>query len=167
MRVVARLTEVDYARWRRDARAQERALLEPGRSAEPAAAGASDRESEGRARERQTEVLIAKWGALYEKDSAQTILPLLDRWHELDRIGSASDKQKWLEPLIQSYRRAPDTHRGELIFLLVIFEPIRASVTAELRRLSVGLNSGHAPQAWHQRRKCAALTSSNASASTT
>jgi len=157
MQVVFRWTERDYARWRRETAERERVLVSGEPAPEPVVEDALDeresdeRESEGQVRQRQTKALIAKWGALYERPLAETILPLLDRWQELDRTGTARDKQSFLEPLIERVRRTPNKHRGELVFLLVVLEPIRASVTAELRRLSVGLGpSGPAPD-WHRR----------------
>lgn len=41
----------------------------------------------------------------------------------------AAEKQRWLEPLIATVRRDPAANEHLVIFLMLVFEPVRRSVS--------------------------------------
>lgn len=76
--------------------------------------------------------MIEQWSELYRLAGADTIVPLIERWQWLERMGSAEQKQQLLESLIQSVQREPERRQPEAIFVLLTLEPIRRSIASKL-----------------------------------
>lgn len=79
-----------------------------------------------------TRRLMQTYDEMYRLEQSEVVVPLLEEWKPLDRMGSVADKQRFLEPLIQRVKRAPEKNAGRMIFLLLVCEPIRASVATRL-----------------------------------
>jgi DNA-directed RNA polymerase specialized sigma24 family protein len=90
---------------------------------------------EERERERSAE-LRERYDALYELGHAAQVVPLLDQWRQMDSSTGAETKQAFLEPLIRRVQNDPDKHKAELVFLLVVFGPIRGAAIKALRGAS-------------------------------
>jgi hypothetical protein len=58
----------------------------------------------------------------------------------MDAFQGASEKQAYLEPLIEAVRRDPIAHEDKLIFLLVALEPIRRGVSGAFVRAHGGVS---------------------------
>jgi Sigma-70, region 4 len=67
---------------------------------------------------------------LWALDRAEVVVPLLERWQQLDRVGSPSEKQDFLEPLITKVQRQPAVAQGELIMVLLALESLRRSIAS-------------------------------------
>ncbi len=100
--------------------------------------------------------MIEQHDELYAMREAEVVVPLLERWRLLDAMGATEEKQSLLEPLIQQVQRSPEEHEGELIFVLLVFEPIRRSVCARLLR-GVPLGAGEAEPEKHRRHEARVL----------
>jgi RNA polymerase sigma factor (sigma-70 family) len=70
------------------------------------------------------------------------VAELLDKWQWIDRMNTAEQKQRFLEPLIEAVRREPTATEHLVIFLMLVFEPVRRSVS----KAFVAACSGMAPQ---------------------
>ncbi len=70
----------------------------------------------------QTKVLIRTIDELYRLPESNTVVPLLEDWKWRDKMETAAEKQRYLEPMLARVSRAPEKHRGELIFLLLVCE---------------------------------------------
>lgn len=105
----------------------------------------SDRSREARSlrdeepHDARTRRLIEQYDEVYKLAEADTVVPLIDRWYWLERMAGAEEKQNMLEPLIQQVQRSPKEHQGQLLFLLLVLEPLRRTVA---RRLLAGVNLG-------------------------
>jgi hypothetical protein len=75
--------------------------------------------------------MIEKWDELWSIERADVVVPLLERWLQLERTrASAGEKQEFLEPLIRRAQRAPAQARGELVMVLLALEPLCRSATS-------------------------------------
>src|SRR4051794_28823002 len=63
----------------------------------------------------QTRVLIRTIDELYRLPESNTVVPLLEDWKWRDKMETAAEKQRYLEPMLERVSRAPEKHRGELI----------------------------------------------------
>ena len=88
----------------------------------------------------RTRRLIEQYDQIYQLEESNVVVPLIEQWSWLERMGDNEQKQSLLEPLIQQVQREPGQHRGELIFLLLVLEPIRRAVASKLIA-GVGLSS--------------------------
>lgn len=102
--------------------------------------------------DRRTQALIKQWIELYDLDHSDVVVPLLEKWRELDSMGGATEKQRFLEPLIARICRASAERPGELIFVLLVCEPTRRSVARKLLAVRGGLD-GHETSSWHRRQE--------------
>lgn len=71
------------------------------------------------AHDEPTRRMIEQWSELYHLAAADTIVPLIERWRWLERMGSAEQKQQLLESLIQSVQRDPERRQAEAVFVLL------------------------------------------------
>lgn len=94
--------------------------------------------------------MIEQYEELYKLRHAATLVPLIETWRVLDAMGAAEEKQRLLEPLIQQVQRHPEEHEAELIFILLVLEPIRRSVC---RKLLSGLPLGSSAEPDRHRRQ--------------
>jgi RNA polymerase sigma factor (sigma-70 family) len=112
------------------------------------------RESE--AHNAQTRALIAQWKALDKLDHSGKVVPLLERWQWLDQMSGPAEKQRFLEPHLEAVRRDPVAHEAELLFLVLVCEPMRRSVAAQLCAVRLGLEP-RSKAAWHRREEARRL----------
>jgi DNA-directed RNA polymerase specialized sigma24 family protein len=91
----------------------------------------------------QTRVLIRRMQELERLPHGERVSELLEEWHWIDRMNTAEQKQRFLEPIIETVRRDPDGNEHLLIFLLLAFEPVRRSVS----KAFVSAHFGMSPQA--------------------
>lgn len=110
------------------------------RVAEPAWPGPRRQEKEFEPHDRQTRALMRLYEDMYRLQESGVVVPLLEEWKWRDKMESAADKQAYLEPIMARARRAPEKHRGEFIFLLLVFEGIRRGVERRLLGVRTGLD---------------------------
>ncbi|MFL5897376.1 MAG: sigma-70 family RNA polymerase sigma factor [Solirubrobacterales bacterium] len=109
------------------------------------------RNKEFEAHDDQTKVLIRTIDELYRLPESNTVVPLLEDWKWRDKMETAADKQRYLEPMLDRVSRAPEKHRGELIFLLLVCESVRRGVAGELLRAHTGLEGPSSTPSAHRR----------------
>jgi DNA-directed RNA polymerase specialized sigma24 family protein len=90
----------------------------------------------------QTRVLIRRIEELERLRHGPQVRELLEKWHWTDRMNTAEQKQRFLEPIIEAVRRDPETNEHLLIFLMLAFEPVRRSVS----KAFIAAHFGAAPQ---------------------
>lgn len=91
----------------------------------------------------QTRVLIRRLQELERLPHGAAVSELLEKWHWLDRMHTAEQKQRFLEPIIATVRCDPQGNEHLLIFLMLAFEPVRRSVS----KAFVSAHSGISPHA--------------------
>jgi DNA-directed RNA polymerase specialized sigma24 family protein len=91
----------------------------------------------------QTRALIRRLQELERLPHGEEVSALLDKWQWVDRMNTAEQKQRFLEPMIQAARRDPASNEHLLIFLMLVFEPVRRSVS----KAFVSAHFGMSPQA--------------------
>ncbi|MDE3133380.1 MAG: hypothetical protein KGL15_04880 [Acidobacteriota bacterium] len=82
------------------------------------------------AHDRQTQALIDEYKRLETLKHGLSVLGRLEEWRWMDRIRAPEEKQRFLEPLIEMVRHDPEAHQDVLVFLLIVFEPIRRGVSS-------------------------------------
>ena len=95
-----------------------------------------------------TRALRRQFEELYRLEESATVVPLIEKWGWLEQMAGPADRQAFLEPLILSAQRGNGS-RGELIFLLLVCEPVRRGVAGALMR--VGLTPDVPRASWHRR----------------
>ena len=81
------------------------------------------------AHDAQTTALIRRLHELERLPHGSEINDLLSKWSWLDKMHGPDDKQRFLEPLIAAVRRDPAANEHFLVFLMLVFEPVRRSVS--------------------------------------
>ena len=123
------------------------------------ASGYADRSAEARAsrseepHDARTRRMIEQYDEIYKNAHAEVVVPLIDEWSWLERMGDQQQKQAMLEPLIQRWQRAPRTHEGELVFLLLVLEPIRRSVAGKFLAGAPQASKHSGPSGRHRRQE--------------
>jgi DNA-directed RNA polymerase specialized sigma24 family protein len=77
----------------------------------------------------QTKALIAQQSRLYQLPHGISLIERLSHWRYMDTMRGPDEKQRYIEPLIEAVRRNPVENEHLLVFLLVVFEPVRRSVS--------------------------------------
>ena len=77
----------------------------------------------------QTRALIAQQDRLNRLPHGTSLIERLSHWHYMDKMRGPEEKQRYVEPLIEVVRRDPVQNEHLLVFLLVVCEPIRRSVS--------------------------------------
>lgn len=95
-----------------------------------------------RAATRRRGVLIRRYRELSQLPNGAKVIERLEEWKWPWAGRSAADKQRFLEPLLLAAQRDPLTNEDIVIFLLIVFEPIRRSVSSAFRRAASGLTAG-------------------------
>lgn len=98
-----------------------------------------------------TKRLMRLYEDMYRLELSDTVVPLLEDWKWRDKMETAAEKQRYLEPLIARVKKAPEKNRGQFIFLLLVFEGIRRGVEARLLNLRGGLDDPSAAPSSHRR----------------
>src|SRR5450759_2096951 len=81
------------------------------------------------AHDAQTVALIRRLAELERLPHGEPVGKLLEHWKWLEAMKGAAEKQRWLEPLIATVRRDPAANEHLVIFLMLVFEPVRRSVS--------------------------------------
>jgi RNA polymerase sigma factor (sigma-70 family) len=87
----------------------------------------------------QTRALERRYRELETLPHGHAVIERLEEWRWPQSGWSAADKQRYLEPLIAQVGRDPQGHGDLLLFLLIVFEPVRRGVSAAFRRARAGL----------------------------
>ncbi|HEX6457275.1 MAG TPA: sigma factor-like helix-turn-helix DNA-binding protein [Thermoleophilaceae bacterium] len=99
-----------------------------------------------------TKVLIREYTDMARLPYGELIVELLDEWRWLDAMAPPEQKQRFLEPLIAAIRKDPHSHTAKLVFLLIVCEPVRRSVSRAFVNARGSLDRPPAPAAtWHRR----------------
>lgn len=99
----------------------------------------------------QTRVLIRRYQELSELPNGAKVIERLEEWKWPWAARSAADKQRFLEPLLFAAQRDPVNHEDVVIFLLIVFEPVRRSVSSAFRRAASGLTPPERDMNWANR----------------
>jgi len=101
----------------------------------------------------QTRVLIRRLLELERLPHGGDIAEMISEWNWRDRMHTADQKQRYLEPIMEAVRRDPVANEARLIFLMLVFEPIRRSVTKALGRARSGLQPEQRDANWANRQE--------------
>ena len=87
---------------------------------------------QSRERERAKK-LRDRYDCLFELDYSDKVVPWLDTWLHLERTVGAQERHDYLEPFIRRAQHDPHGHLAEIVFLLIVFGPVRGSAVKALR----------------------------------
>jgi DNA-directed RNA polymerase specialized sigma24 family protein len=90
----------------------------------------------------RTRALIRRFAELERLPHGAEVSRLLSEWQWMDKMHAAPEKQRLLEPMIEAVRRDPERNEHLLIFLMLVFEPVRRSVS----KAFIDAHTGIAPQ---------------------
>ena len=127
-------------RKRRDPRAEARTDLIP-----PEKRGAFE------GHDAQTAALIRRLTALERLPHGEKVSKLVSEWDWIERMMGYEEKQRFLEPLILAAQRHPEDNEHLLIFLMLVFEPVRRSVSKAFMRVHSGLGGPVEDMKWSNR----------------
>jgi RNA polymerase sigma factor (sigma-70 family) len=99
----------------------------------------------------QTRALIRRAEALAGLRHGPEVQELLEEWSLADRMKGPEEKQRLLEPRIHAVQRDPVANEHLLVFLMVVFEPVRRSVSKQFVNLHSGLQPAVRDVAWSNR----------------
>jgi DNA-directed RNA polymerase specialized sigma24 family protein len=94
------------------------------------------------AHDAQTAALIRRVVDLERLPHGEHVGRLLEEWRWIDKMKGGAEKQSFLEPKIDAVRRDPQANEHLVIFLMLVFEPVRRSVS----KAFVDAHSGLAPR---------------------
>lgn len=99
----------------------------------------------------ETKRLMRLYDEMYRLQQADKVVPLLEDWKWRDRMETAAEKQRYLEPMLARVRKDPERHQGEFVFLLLVFESVRRGVERLLLDVRSGLDApSEAPAAFRR-----------------
>jgi hypothetical protein len=90
----------------------------------------------------QTTALIRRFKELESLPHGAAVSRLLSDWDWKDKMEGVVEKQRFLESLIDAVRRDPAANEHLVIFLMLVFEPVRRGVS----KAFVSAHAGLAPQ---------------------
>lgn len=99
----------------------------------------------------QTRALIQRVCDLERLPHGAEVNKLFIEWEWLDRMKLPEEKQRFLEPIIHSVGRDPERYEAQLIFLLLVFEPVRRNVSKAFLRAHQGLIAPDIDVNWSNR----------------
>lgn len=99
----------------------------------------------------QTAALIRRAQELERLPHGEKISKLLQEWDWLDKMRAPEEKQLFLEPVIEAVRRDPHSNEDLLVFLMLVCEPLRRSVSREFLRARSGLEPRQRDVNWRNR----------------
>lgn len=111
---------------------------------------ASHKKSFG-AHDRQTEALIKRMAALERLPHGEAVSDLVSQWDWLEKMMGYEEKQRFLEPLIVACQRHPAANEHLIIFLMLVFEPVRRSVSKSFVDARSGLDGNVKDVNWGNR----------------
>jgi RNA polymerase sigma factor (sigma-70 family) len=99
----------------------------------------------------QTRALMRRLEALERRPHGERITKLVSEWDWIDKMKGYEEKQRFLEPLICAAQRRPEENEDLLIFLMLVFEPVRRSVSKVFINVHSGLESAPKDMKWTNR----------------
>jgi len=105
----------------------------------------------------QTQALIRRAKELARLPHGDRVGELLEKWKWMDRMNTPDQKQRFLEPLIETARRDPQANEAVLVFLMLAFEPVRRSVSSAFVRARSGLTPRQRDVDWGNRTEAALI----------
>lgn len=99
----------------------------------------------------QTTALIRRFGELERLQHGSEVAEMLSRWTWLDKMHGPQDKQRFLETHIAAVQRDPARNEHRLIFLMLVFEPVRRSVSKAFMTARSGLEPAVRDMNWSNR----------------
>lgn len=106
----------------------------------------------------QTRALIRQYKEMERFAHSGTVIDRLEEWRWLESMGDTNAKQRFIEPMIGAVQRDPVAHEDKLVFLLIVCEPIRRTVSKAFMRIRDGLGDRKIEQqAWHRREEARRL----------
>jgi RNA polymerase sigma factor (sigma-70 family) len=99
----------------------------------------------------QTAALIRRLVALQSLPHGEAVSELLEKWQWLDKMEGPEQKQRFVEPLIAAAQRDPEENEHLIVFLMLVFEPVRRSVSKAFIDLHAGLSPSHKDVNWSNR----------------
>jgi DNA-directed RNA polymerase specialized sigma24 family protein len=99
----------------------------------------------------QTRALIRRMEELAKLPHGELVSEMLEKWSWMDKMSAPEEKQRFLEPLIESVRRDPRANEASVIFLMLVFEPVRRSVSKAFVAAQAGLSSQPRDMNWSNR----------------
>ena len=129
MYIARRLGYRHYQRLRAEHLAREAQLAPPPPDdpTPPPKPTKASRERERAARLRE------RYDALFRLEHSAKLVPWLDTWAQLQRTVGPAERHDFLDRFIRRVQRDPQAHQAELVFLLVVFDPVRGSAIKALR----------------------------------
>lgn len=103
------------------------------------------------AHDAQTRALIRRLADLEVLPHGHRVSELVSEWQWRDKMHAAVEKQRYLEPMMEAVRRDPVGHEHLMIFLLLVFEPVRRSVSRAFVGLRMGLTPREKDAKWTNR----------------
>lgn len=99
----------------------------------------------------ETKRLMRLYDDMYQLQASEKVVPLLEDWKWRDKMETAAEKQRYLEPMLARVRKAPEKSQSEFIFLLLVFEGVRRGVERLLLDVRSGLDApSEAPAAFRR-----------------
>jgi len=99
----------------------------------------------------QTRALIRRFAELERLPHGNRVSRLLSDWQWMDKMEGAAEKQRYLEPLIDTARCHPQESEHLLIFLMLVFEPVRRGVSSAFVAAHSGLDAQPRDVNWSNR----------------
>jgi hypothetical protein len=78
--------------------------------------------------------LRERYDALFRLGHSAKLVPWLDTWAQLQRTVGPAKRHDFLDRFIRRVQRDPRAHQAELVFLLMVFDPVRGSAMKALAR---------------------------------
>lgn len=103
------------------------------------------------AHDRQTAALIRRMVALERLPHGEAVSRLVGEWDWMEKMMGYEEKQRFLEPLIIAAQREPAANEHLLIFLMLVFEPVRRTVSKAFIDARSGLDAGLKDVNWGNR----------------
>jgi hypothetical protein len=143
------------SRWRPDFESSRRRVLEEERDAAvPFSRELSFVPSRGKSFEphdAQTVALIRRVKGLEQLPHGARVGELLEEWNWIDKMQTPEEKQRFIEPFIEAVRRNPRANEAQVIFLMLVFEPVRRSVSKAFLAAHAGLSPQPRDVNWSNR----------------
>jgi hypothetical protein len=99
----------------------------------------------------QTAALIRRLAALERLPHGEKVSKLVSEWDWIEKMKGYEEKQRFLEPLILAVQRHPEDNEDLLIFLMLVFEPVRRAVSKAFIGVHSGLGAGAKDMNWGNR----------------
>ena len=99
----------------------------------------------------QTAALIRRSQLLSRLPHGEKVSKLVGEWDWIETMMGYEEKQRFLEPLILAAQRHPEDNEHLLIFLMLVFEPVRRSVSKAFMNARSGLDGELTDMNWGNR----------------